>query len=537
MVRITFTFWMSVILSMSTNWVAITIYAYGADDNHTSVINVDINKQLFIDGRFIESSKGIQLTPNQPLKKEIVFRPDGSEKKGMFWISSVLKVDDGYLMYYGTRPSRPSREVKRKRPTAMHVAKSRDGIHWERITVGLIDIGEGKQNNVVMVGAWGTVFLDPNETDGYRFWVLGHLGRNPWWPETEKVLPDDSSTPPIKQKALRLCRSKDGIHWSCVKDPVFPFTGDTRNQGLYDPRIKKYVAYLRSRPGGHGSRAVARGESEQLLGQWPFTPDPDRDQRREGQEHWLMTELPLVMMADEQDPPKFGLYTPNVNIYPWAEDVYVAFPGYYRLRDGIPSFGRDQRGKPANEGPLCPGLAVSRDGISWRRFRTSYVPLGQIGEIDGGTIYMGVGMIRQGDEIWQYTSASPHTHHGFGKTLPGMDGGILRLVQRLDGFVSADTGPEGGHILTPPIVFKGNRLRLNVDCNALGEVWVEIQDANGKPIPGYSMDQAVSVDLNGVAEEVWWQKGPDVGPLSGKPIRLHFRMRSTKLYAFQFDYP
>ena len=49
---------------------------------------------------------------------------------------------------------------------------------------------------------------------------------------------------------------------------------------------------------------------------------------------------------------------------------------------------------------------------------------------------------------------------------------------------------------TPPIVFAGNRLILNVDCGAAGEVWGELQDADGKPIPGYTMAQAVSMDRN-----------------------------------------
>ena len=500
----------------------------------TPVIDVGNRKQLFIDKRFIEPGHGLQLTANPPVKKELVLRPEGSEKDSMFWISSVVEAKEGYLMYYATRPYRPNREVKTGKPTMMHVARSKDGLHWERVHVGRFDVGQGKDNNIVMVGAWGTVFVDPKETDGYRFWVLGHLKRNEWWAESEVVPPADSEAAEKRQGALYLCRSKDGLHWSCVKEPVFPFTGDTRNQGLFDPRIDRYVAYLRSRPGGHGNRAVARGESPELLGQWPFEPDPRRDQRPPGQLNWLMTELPLVMTADEQDPFQFGIYTPNVNLYPWAEDTYVAFPDYYRRRDGIPSYGRDERGKPANEGPLCPGLAVSRDGVSWYRFRTSYVPLGRMEEVDGGTIYMGVGLLREGDEIWQYASVSRHTHHGFGKTLPGMNGGIMRLVQRLDGFVSADVGPEGGEFVTPPLIFAGNRLELNVDCGALGEVCVEIQEARGEPIAGHSMEEAVSVDLNGVAQEVWWRNGPNVSGLAGRPIRLRFRMRSAKLYAFEF---
>ncbi len=515
--------WMGLLSGANCCWGAVG----GAE-----AIDVGDRKQLFIDHRFIETSRGIELTVNPPVKKEIVLRPDETEADGMFWISAVVEVDGEYLMYYGTRRSGRSSE-KDPRPTILRLARSKDGLHWERARVGLFDIGRGVNNNIVTVGAWATVFLDPNETEGYRFWMLGHVRENKYWPESQGA---QRSYPRGERRpgALYLCRSKDGIHWFRVRDPVFPFTGDTRNQGLFDPRINKYVCYLRSRPGGHGSRAVARGESAHLVGPWPFKPDPNRDKRRPEQYGWLMTELPIVMAKDESDPPSLGIYTPNVHIYPWSEDVYLAFPGAYRLRDGIASYGRDERGKPANEGPLQPALAVSRDGVSWRRFRTPYVGLGRIGEIDSGTIYMGVGMVRQGQEIWQYLSVSPHTHHGFGISLPGMDGGILRTVQRLDGFVSADAGPAGGDMTTPPIVFAGNRLQLNVDCSAIGEVWVEIQDARGKPLPGYSMEEAVSVDLNGVAQEVWWKQGPDVGPLAGRPIRLRLRMRSAKLYAFQF---
>jgi hypothetical protein len=31
-----------------------------------------------------------------------------------------------------------------------------------------------------------------------------------------------------------------------------------------------------------------------------------------------------------------------------------------------------------------------------------------------------------------------------------------------------------------------------------------------------------------------WNQGADLGVWAGKPVRLHFRMRSMRLYAFQF---
>jgi len=73
-----------------------------------------------------------------------------------------------------------------------------------------------------------------------------------------------------------------------------------------------------------------------------------------------------------------------------------------------------------------------------------------------------------------------------------------------------------------------------VDCSALGEVWVELLDERSLPIEGFTMDDAVSVDRNGVAQEVWWRQGPDVKKLAGRSVRLRIRMRAAKLYAFHF---
>ena len=111
---------------------------------------------------------------------------------------------------------------------------------------------------------------------------------------------------------------------------------------------------------------------------------------------------------------------------------------------------------------------------------------------------------------------------------------IWEAEQRLVGFVWVDAGSDGGWFVTPPIEVAGNRLQLNIDCGAMGEAWVELQDETGKPLPGYTLEDAVSVDRNSVAQEVWWRSGPDVGSLAGRPVRMRVRMRSAKLYAFQF---
>ena len=168
----------------------------------------------------------------------------------------------------------------------------------------------------------------------------------------------------------------------------------------------------------------------------------------------------------------------------------------------------------------------------WQRpERKPYIPLGIVGEHDGGVIWPTLGMVRRGNEIWQYYCGSQETH---GKDARRKDGGLRRLVQRLDGFVSADAAYTGGEFTTPLLRFEGTQLELNVDCSAEGEVWVEILDEGSRPIEGFTLAEAIPVDRNQIAAPVHWTSGVSVGSLQHRPVRLHCRLRACKLYAFQF---
>ena len=107
-------------------------------------------------------------------------------------------------------------------------------------------------------------------------------------------------------------------------------------------------------------------------------------------------------------------------------------------------------------------------------------------------------------------------------------------ITQVTGFVSADADYTGAEFFTPTITFSGPRLELNVDCSAMGEVWVEVLDANNVPIPGYTLRDSVSVDRNQIAAPVTWREHDSVGELIGRPVKLHFKLRACKLYAFQF---
>jgi hypothetical protein len=148
---------------------------------------------------------------------------------------------------------------------------------------------------------------------------------------------------------------------------------------------------------------------------------------------------------------------------------------------------------------------------------------------------MALGMIRRGDEIWQYYTGTPNTHGAYDPHNAEYQGGLRRLVQRLDGFISADAGYAGGEFTTPLLTFSGAHLNLNIDCSAIGEAWVEIRDERNHPIPGYRLSESISIDLNRIAAPVYWREKDNVGDLIGRPVRLHLKLRACKLYAFQFE--
>jgi hypothetical protein len=500
------------------------------------ILAIGTARQLFTDDRFVERAQGVTRTLNPPLKAgplHLAVEPTG--------YVSLVEHEDRCYMYY-------------RSAGGYAVAMSSDGVHWESP-----ELNPGSENPALAFPGCeeGSVFYDPHASDGFPFKALfGFEDASRWGldpvPAVHKY-PDPDTGPEI-EGALYLFRSQDGLHWECVPQVAVPFVCDSENQCLYDARLNRYVAYLRGFPEQEGSpqrfkRVAVRTEMADLYTMpWPFRRHPQRATGPRGCWGYVYDEMNIVLAADDQDPANTDLYNPCVIPYPYAQDVYLAFPSLFRTygygpRQGrAESYGRDLRGALAGDGLFEVQLATSRDGSQFQRWHTPYVRSGLIrdhygvdGDLDCGLTIMGIGMLRRGDELFQYYHGARRTHIAEPKAQSrGLCGqAIFRLVQRLDGFVSLDAGPAGGEIVTPPLTFTGNRLILNADCGGLGEIWVEIQDIAGNPLPGYSLAEATSIDRNGTAQEVWWQKGPDIARLAGQAVRWHIKLRSAKLYAFQ----
>ncbi|MEA3365183.1 MAG: hypothetical protein U9Q79_06030, partial [Candidatus Hydrogenedentes bacterium] len=80
-----------------------------------------------------------------------------------------------------------------------------------------------------------------------------------------------------------------------------------------------------------------------------------------------------------------------------------------------------------------------------------------------------------------------------------------------------------------------SRLLLNLNTSAAGEARISLLESAGNPVPGFGSEKARVINGDYLAATAsWTDRATDVSGLSGKPVRLRFDCRGTKLYSFQF---
>jgi hypothetical protein len=112
---------------------------------------------------------------------------------------------------------------------------------------------------------------------------------------------------------------------------------------------------------------------------------------------------------------------------------------------------------------------------------------------------------------------------------------LRRYSLRLDGLASLHAGYRGGEMLTRPLTFTGKELELNFATSAAGSIGVELQDAAGQPIPGFTLADNQPTIGNELQRIVEWKAGSDVSRLAGTPIRLRFVLRDADVYSLRFQ--
>jgi Concanavalin A-like lectin/glucanases superfamily len=481
-------------------------------------------KYLFIDDALAQEVKDVVLRVNPPLLAECVIdNIQGPFRKHV----NVVEDETGVIrMYYGSQKD------------SLAVQISKDGIHFE--APRLPNASPGMPHNVVLAEptAMGMVFSDPNAPPEERWRFLSDFHR----------------------RGIFLFSSADGFSFKRHPIAILPFRSGSQSNVFYDEQRQLYVAYHRTdfprTASGKTQREFVLTETREIAKPWPFTPITAEALEKVAQTKRLHrmrpffldngpltpggfgAEYPTAFGPDDAlDPPGTDVYVPKAIKYPWAPDTYLAFPLMYFHYEGDGPDNRQVLGEEKSQrgsGPIETQMAVSRDGIQWKRYpRPAYVGLGSHHGDPIHQAYLAQGMIRRGSEIWQYYFGEEAYHSSW---KPNLKRAVYRLVQRVDGFVAAEAPYDRmGTIRTRPLVFKGNRLVLNIDTDAAGFAQVGFLDENGKPIEGYSVDECVYINGDFVDTEVeWLRKGKDLASLQGKVVQAVFRMRGSKLYSLQF---
>lgn len=176
-------------------------------------------------------------------------------------------------------------------------------------------------------------------------------------------------------------------------------------------------------------------------------------------------------------------------------------------------------------------LGFSRDGFHWDRpDRTGFIR-GERREGAWDRAYVhtttGVFVVLDDKLVFPYCAYSGDAGGERGDIYGGAAVGLAML--RRDGFASMD-GP--GELTTRPVKFSGKHLFVNLN----GELSVEVLDDKGKV---RAVSEVVSGDST--LQQVSWAKRKDpadkpdrtdLSDLSGKPVKLRFKVTQGSLYSF-----
>ena len=129
------------------------------------------------------------------------------------------------------------------------------------------------------------------------------------------------------------------------------------------------------------------------------------------------------------------------------------------------------------------------------------------------------------------TELSLYVEQHYGQTAAQLQ----RFTLRLDGFASLHADYAPGELLTKPLTFTGKELHLNLATGAAGSVAVEIQDATGQPIPGFTLADCNAITGDDTDRVLTWKSGTNASALAGKPIRLRWVLKDADVFAFCFQ--
>ncbi len=451
-------------------------------------IEIGGRRELFVDNFLIDSMQNARLQLSHPERREVALEGDAPWEDWTFFGDSLIEENGRVRLYYRAAITNLKKE---DHTTVMALAESTDGGRsFTRPRLGLCEFKGSTNNNIV--------------------WNGGVPGVPPAFLDTNPACPPDARYKGLSAewKKVYAMASADGIRWRTLHpEPLeMPGTFDTINTAFWDKLAGCYRSYTRyfnpthkPHPMGLGVRCIQMSTSRDFI-------------------HWTP---PVPLQYEDQDE-IMELYTNAIVPCPGAEHLYLGFPNrIVEERNKLP----DQPYTGINDALFM----ASRDGVRWTRYRDAWVRPG----LDQRNWTQ-----RNNYPTWQIIQTSPEEwsiliseHYMQKDKAPGR---LRRLSIRPWGFASVHAGFDGGELRTKPFVFSGRSLCLNYATSAAGSLQAEMQDENGKPIPGFSLNDMPPLFGDEVDATAAWNQGCDLSQFAGKPVRLRFVLKDADLFALRF---
>ena len=341
------------------------------------------NWYLVLDSRIIESTQNAKLTlgkvkkhPANPLFGEdkpwekrydnVYARVLYDEQDQLYkcWYMPFIIDHSAKGMTLKERQEKPYRGPD-GRDEGICYAFSKDGIHWEKPELGIVEFLGNNKNNIAVRGPHGSsVFKDLREPDPakrFKALMIGHT---------------------TGHQELAVAFSADGVHWSQqIPCPEAGIRWDSANNALWVPERGEYVGFTRISSKTkvtvngqeQGVRAVGRIASKDFL-------------------KWTKVEQVFEGLQ-----PDLQIYCMPVFRY---QGIYLGLPVIYH-----PHADRSHT-----------ELAWSPDTIHWHRVcpGSPLIPQGsELGDYDWGCVYGAAGPVFLEDAIRLYYGGSDGTHGGW----------------------------------------------------------------------------------------------------------------------------
>ena len=384
---------------------------------------------------------------------------------------TVFRDNDIYRMYYRAAHSVES-PTQTRHPDFSCYAESKDGIHWRKPKLGLFEFQGSTDNNIIWKGGATENFTPFKD-------------------------PNPDCTPDAPYKAfggfgeggIFAFKSTDGVRWSLMTDKPIITDGafDSQNLAFWDPVDKLYRDFHRKPRNRH--RDIMTCTSKDFL-TWT---DP------------VFLEYPGA--------PQEHLYTNGVRPYFRAPHILLGFPARYQ---------------PKNS-QVEPLLMASRDRRTFQRWPRALIPITAPKDRDGNrSNYMAHALVQLAENDRELSVYALEAY------AQGPDGRLRRFTFRTDGFVSVRSGDEPGELLTKPVTFVGSRLEVNFVTRDGGKVRVELQNADGSAIEGYTLADCKPLRGDEIRHAVSWKSGAAVGSLAGEPVRIRFELKNADVFSYRF---